>query len=554
MKFLFLMHYPGYLRYFDSTVRGLATRGHAVELLFDSPHKQPEGIEALANAPACIECLGRSPTRGDVWGPVSRAVRGAIDYTRYLDPSFVDAPYLRRRMRAVLKPPFRFLGRFDTLGDRTARRVVSGMLNLERAIPSSPQIEHFLRKRRPDALIVSPLVTDQSPQVDWIKSAQAIGLPAALCVASWDHLTTKGLMRIRPDLVAVWNETQRDEAVRYHDMASDDIVVTGAQPFDRWFDREPSLDREAFCRKVGLRADVPFVLFVGSTASISAPDAEIQFVRRWASMVRRRVVGTVGDIGVLVRPHPFNCAHWRDADLSDLQNVAVYPADGANPVDEGDRADYFDSLFHSAVVVGVNTSAMIEAAVVGRPVHTILAREFEETQQGTLHFRYLLPENGGFLRVATNLDEHIDQLKATLAVPERDRERLERFVRTFVRPYGAGAANTSRLVAALEMLASRAPCPGVRMSPAYYPLRLLLWTIGCLAVYRGDPDRRRRALRKAMKRGRQQVEQYLRHRRKRRAASLASSRDAGAGRRRVVALRGFASAKRKALWRLLVQR
>ncbi len=531
MKFLFLMHYPGYLRYFDSTVRGLATRGHAVELLFDSPHKQPEGIEALANAPACIECLGRSPTRGDVWGPVSRAVRGAIDYTRYLDPSFVDAPYLRRRMRAVLKPPFRFLGRFDTLGDRSARRVVSGMLNLERAIPSSPQIEYFLRKRRPDALIVSPLVTDQSPQVDWIKSAQAIGVPTALCVASWDHLTTKGLMRIRPDLVAVWNETQRDEAVRYHDMAPDDIVVTGAQPFDRWFNRKPRLDRAAFCSKVGLRADVPFVLFVGSTASISAPDAEVQFVRRWASVVRRLAGTTVNDIGVLVRPHPFNSAHWRDADLSDLENVAVYPTHGANPVDERDRADYFDSLFHSAAVVGVNTSAMIEAAIVGRPVHTILAPEFAETQGGTLHFRYLLPENGGFVRVATSLDAHVEQLNATLAAPGQDRERLARFVHTFVSPFGADAANTARLVTALEALASRAPCPAVRMSPAYYPLRLIMWTIGCLAVYR-DPDRRRRALRKTMKRRTQQIDRYLKRLRKRRAASDTSTGEGETGRRR----------------------
>jgi len=29
-RFLFVMQYPGYLRYFDSTVRGLAARGHDV--------------------------------------------------------------------------------------------------------------------------------------------------------------------------------------------------------------------------------------------------------------------------------------------------------------------------------------------------------------------------------------------------------------------------------------------------------------------------------------------------------------------------------------------
>ena len=32
------MQYPGYLRYFDSTVRGLAARGHHVDVIFERLH------------------------------------------------------------------------------------------------------------------------------------------------------------------------------------------------------------------------------------------------------------------------------------------------------------------------------------------------------------------------------------------------------------------------------------------------------------------------------------------------------------------------------------
>ena len=39
-------------------------------------------------------------------------------------------------------------------------------------------------------------------------------------------------------------------------------------------------------------------------------------------------------------------------------------------------ADYYDSMFHSVAVVGVNTSALIESGIVGRPVFTVLAAEF----------------------------------------------------------------------------------------------------------------------------------------------------------------------------------
>ena len=57
--------------------------------------------------------------------------------------------------------------------------------------------------------------------------------------------------------------------------------------------------------------------------------------------------------------------------------------------------DFFDSLAYSAAVVGINTSALIESAIAGKNVFTILAPEFRGTQEGTLHFHYLVAEHGG---------------------------------------------------------------------------------------------------------------------------------------------------------------
>lgn len=495
MTFLFVLQYPGYLRYFDSTVRMLGERGHTVLLSFDSPHKQPEGIEALENASSNIQVLGKTPGRHDMWAPVCKAVRGTIDYARYLHPRFADAPYLRNRMRPALPPAAAFLGRRDTMSERATRRIIRAMGVFERAIPNGIALDIWMESLRPDAVIVSPLVTDKSSQVDILKSAKALGIRNALCVASWDHLTTKGLMRIQPDLVALWNEEQKAEALAFHSVPADRIVVTGAQPFDRWFDRGPSLDREAFCRRAGLRTDQPIVLFVGSTASISAPDAELEFVRRWAPAVRA-ACGT--DVGILVRPHPYNSGHWAEADLSGLPNTVVYPRHQANPVDEADRADYFDSLYHSAVVVGVNTSAMIEAAIVGRVVHAILEPEFANTQGGTLHFRYLLPENGGFLRVARDLGEHARQLAETLSSPGRGREALERFVKWFVRPQGPDVASTPILVEALERLAASGPARRERVPVHLYPLRIVMWVVAGIVYFRGF-DQTQQTIRRAVR-------------------------------------------------------
>ena len=86
----------------------------------------------------------------------------------------------------------------------------------ERAIPVCAPIVDFLREQAPDVLLVSPLVDAASEQVDWIKAARACGIRSAVCIASWDNLTNKGLMRVEPDLVVVWNEAQKQEAHEYH--------------------------------------------------------------------------------------------------------------------------------------------------------------------------------------------------------------------------------------------------------------------------------------------------------------------------------------------------
>ncbi len=479
MRVLFVLQYPGYLRYFDSALEALSQRGHQVLVAFDQPHKQPEGLAALESIDGDVEVLDAVPRRPDIWNPVARGIRGTIDYARYLHPRFEHSSYLRDRMRTVLPPLTRFLGRWTTTTAERTARIVRVLLACERAVPSSRALETYLRRIAPDVLVVSPLVTDQCPQVDLIKAARRVGVRSALCVASWDHLTTKGLMRIQPDLVAVWNHDQRREALDFHGAVAERIVVTGAQCFDRWFDRTPRRSRDDFCRRVGLSPDRPFVVFTGSTASISAPSPEVRFVKRWIEAVRSGP-GSLKELGILIRPHPYNCAHWESVDLSSYANVAVYPRSGANPVDNDDRADYYDTLHHGAGIVGINTSAMIESGIQDRPVFTIVDSSFDETQTGTLHFRYLLPENGGHLQRATSLKEHTRQLSATIDGGQAPSARA--FTKTFVRPHGLDVAATPRLVAALEQLAGTVPEADHVLPVRLWPLRAGLWTLAVFLV------------------------------------------------------------------------
>jgi hypothetical protein len=123
----------------------------------------------------------------------------------------------------------------------------------------------------------------------------------------------------------------------------------------------------------------------------------------------------------------------------------------------------YDSLYHCSAVAGLNTSAMIEAGILGKSVHTIETTEFAGGQEQTLHFHYLLARNGGLVEVAKDLREHCGQLAEALAHPEAGAARSRRFVESFVRPRGMERpvapimADEIERVTALKTRARRTP-------------------------------------------------------------------------------------------------
>src|SRR5882672_11266283 len=174
---------------------------------------------------------------------------------------------------------------------------------------------------------------------------------------------------------------------------------------------------------------------------------------RWAAHLHGATDPPVLEGGVVIHPHPSRRSEWEPVDWRSVNGVAFR---GGNPIDEASRADYYDSLHHSAAVVGLNTSAFIEAGISQRPVMAILPEEFKASQEGTLHFRYLI--EGGLLTTARSLDEHERQLAAILAGPPASiMQRQQDFVRSFVRPRGLTVPATGVMADALESLAAAGP-------------------------------------------------------------------------------------------------
>ncbi len=470
MKILFLLKQHHFVRPFVGTIAELASRGHEVRILWQDDEERKatrtaaelDGIQGVS--------WGTVPgKRSEARREVAMA-RRAWNYLRYLEPDYRTSSKLRTRAFGKLLRLVSESRRDEqaeqmsevglTMTPRELRFLMDFLEYFESLVPSEPECDAVLEAERPDVLLVSPLVDlNSSTQADFVKSARRMGIPVGLLVYSWDNLTTKGGIHEMPDRVFVWNHRQRQEAVQLHRVPNDRVVVTGAPRFDPYLECQPRVPRAEFCEALGFEQTRPIVVYVCSSAFVSGH--ELPFVERWLAALRQAPDENVRHCNVLVRPHP-------DIPLVSLDMPATkvhWPPDviGAvrRPFDDPRAVVFnttsvtpqglFECLYHCAAAVGLNTSAEIEAGLLGKPVLTILADTASaDGQQGTLHFHYLLSDHGGFVDVAQDFEHHVRQLGEVIDPMWRGHRAIKRRAQHFARPAGAATPVSQVLAEAIE--------------------------------------------------------------------------------------------------------
>ena len=333
-------------------------------------------------------------------------------------------------------------------------------------MPRQIGVDEFIAERSADVLLITPLIELGSPQLDYVRAARALGIRSALCVWSWDHLSSKALIRVVPDTRA--SSGTRRSATR-------PSASTASRP-SAWSSPArsastsgstgaPTRDRDDFCRRVGFAGD----------ASVSCSTS----ARRCSGAARRRRRSCRDGwrrSGSRATPRLREMPHSGAAASAAARGVDGRRAGragarrtwcvwGSNPVDADSRADYFDSMYHAAAVVGLNTSALVEAAIVDRPVFTILCPSFATTRKARSTSTTCSTSATAFSTSSRSLDEHVAQLAGLLSGGSGPR-RTVAFVEHFIRPRGAAVAATPVFVEAVETIA-REPSPRPQLPPAW---------------------------------------------------------------------------------------
>jgi hypothetical protein len=474
MRFLFVVNRMTHVRHFDRAVRLLADRGHEIVLASQDDDVEVRGV--LAGQARITPIVGPR-NRADDWARHAATIRRARDYIRYLHPRYAAARQLRAR--AFEKLASAVSGRTDDLGPEWSelllrltkpeqKRIDALLAKIETTIPIDPTIQAFLEGQRPDALVLSPMVGVGFSQADFVKSARRLRIPSGMLVFSWDNLSNKGLIHEKPDRMIVWNDIQRHEAVKLHTYPPEQITITGAPRFDAFFEMRPGTTRDEFCRMVRLDPSRPIVTYLCSSKFVAAQ--EQAFVKRWIGELRSSADANLRECSLIVRPHPAGEKDWHAEDrwvvrwLGEHREKASVSKPFADqrtvvmnsPMQNADLVLY-DTVHHSAAVVGLNTSAEIEAAIVGRPVYTIVDPA-AGGQEGTLHFHYLLRAHGGPVELADDFDQHRAHLSAALA-GQYDPAVIASFVQRFVRPHGLDVPVAPIVADAIEALLSLRGAP-----------------------------------------------------------------------------------------------
>jgi hypothetical protein len=427
---------PYYLRYYGTSLTTLVEGGHKVLLARPDRYDDvpvPAALRKRSNVATALYPWNRADGRDTA----ASIVRAAHDFARYsappLDTAYANRTraferFLRtvvgkaRSIEADVEPP-------EIELDEADWEALDGLFrNLEHLIPPDERIRRFIRGHKLDVVVCISRINIAARQTDVVKAAKSLGVPTGMIVYSWDNLSSKGLIHERPDRLFVWNDVQAREAEELHGIAAESVVVTGAVRFDSMFDARPSADRQSLLEELGLDHRRKTVLWLGSSAFVAPHEPSV--VEEWLGALRRSPDPGVAGANVIVRPHPGTVGNAVWAEWQPPAS-AVVPA----PVVRKRMQDLYDQISASDVVVSLNTSAEIEAAIVGRPVLTFDAGDQAPGQEGSVHFRYLLADEGGFVEHAPGLDAHLVQLAAAVADdPLADARR--RFLETFVRPLG----------------------------------------------------------------------------------------------------------------------
>lgn len=295
----------------------------------------------------------------------------------------------------------------------------------------------LLKKLKPD--LVFNCSQDWGPSKLPISAARWLGIPTSVFVFSWDNLTCKSRIPVKYDQYFVWNDTMREELLRYYpEVKPSEIVMIGSPQFDFYRNSEWEISRQTFCEQVGADENRPIICY--STAPRVLIPNEEALIEELLTGLERLAFQPRPQL--LIRPHPIDPTDRYDGLKSRHPDLVITRPSWRKDETTGflypTREDVrllTNTVRHSCLNINFASTMSIDFAILDKPVINI-AWEPGESASGLLTMKYWydldhykpVVETGG-VRVAYSCKETIDMISSFLSDPKRDAEGRKRLVK-----------------------------------------------------------------------------------------------------------------------------
>ena len=187
-------------------------------------------------------------------------------------------------------------------------------------------------------------------------------------VRSWDNLTSKGLIRVIPEKLLVWNEIVKNEAKKYHFIKDSLISIVGIVHYDSYKNLEQK-SREEFIKDIGgdVTKKIALVVHMGD-----------RYLKN--NTVDRDIVKILTEIlpldfQILVRLPPGDFVRELEMKENDFQRIKVlfdratknFENIKMTEIGKEDDLHLADTLRHSDVVISGPSTMAIDSVIFDNP-------------------------------------------------------------------------------------------------------------------------------------------------------------------------------------------
>jgi len=164
---------------------------------------------------------------------------------------------------------------------------------LVRRLPPDEGLRDLLQRSLAD-LVMYPTNAYEGSAMDLVRVARELPTRTLFVVDNWDNLSSKTLLWMRPDHLAVWGEQTREHAIEIQGMPSDAVSVVGTARFNDYYAARVDPPPSPY--------PYPYVLFVGAAPA----NDELAVLRLLDVLLEKHCVNLEGGaLRVVYRPHPW---------------------------------------------------------------------------------------------------------------------------------------------------------------------------------------------------------------------------------------------------------